>query len=46
MYYRAAFPDSPEFGGDQVTFAPEDEFMALREIFYAQLPGEWALRKH
>lgn len=35
---REVWPDQEEFGRTDIS--PEDEFMALREIFFASLPSE------
>ena len=36
---REVWPEREEFGSQDIS--PEDEFMALREVFFADIPSEY-----
>lgn len=38
LYYREVWPENDSFG--RADIPPEEEFLALREIFFADLGGE------
>ena len=44
LCYREVWPERNEFGTADIS--PEDEFMALREIFMTSLPSKFSLLAH